>query len=230
MQIWMAWALAFFLCIAAPAQAMSASKALANPLATKLDTHYFPINKTDPMGLSDEDPPGGPDSNYDTSTLGGYLKRNRHPDAANVGKVNAGIQSAIESGEEGALYLMLEGLGAWFSRAKWTTRAAETAEAAEALKITNVYRENTALSKMAAEAARNQSVAKSFVTMEQKLLAGNLNQGLGSKNLFGNINYLRNRDGARIFFRNVEGGFEILAKASKANEDKVIGILTKLYK
>ncbi len=51
MQIWMAWALAFFLCIATPAQAMSASKALANPLATKLDTHYFPINHTDPDGL-----------------------------------------------------------------------------------------------------------------------------------------------------------------------------------
>ena len=54
MQIWMAWALAFFLCIATPAQAMSASKALANPLATGLDTHYFPINNTDPLGLDDE--------------------------------------------------------------------------------------------------------------------------------------------------------------------------------
>jgi hypothetical protein len=52
LQIWLAWSLAFFFCIAAPAQAMSASKALANPLATKLDTHYFPINNTDPMGLA----------------------------------------------------------------------------------------------------------------------------------------------------------------------------------
>ena len=51
LQIWLAWSLAFFFCIAAPAQAMSASKALANPLATKLDTHYFPINHTDPDGL-----------------------------------------------------------------------------------------------------------------------------------------------------------------------------------
>jgi hypothetical protein len=51
LQIWLAWSLAFFFCIAAPAQAMSASKALANPLATKLDTHYFPINNTDPSGL-----------------------------------------------------------------------------------------------------------------------------------------------------------------------------------
>jgi hypothetical protein len=55
MQIWMAWALAFFLCIATPAQAMSASKALANPLATKLDTSYYPINNTDPSGLGPED-------------------------------------------------------------------------------------------------------------------------------------------------------------------------------
>ncbi len=52
MQIWMAWALAFFLCIATPAQAMSASKALANPLATGLDTSYYPINNTDPDGLA----------------------------------------------------------------------------------------------------------------------------------------------------------------------------------
>ena len=51
LQIWLAWSLAFFFCIAAPAQAMSASKALASPLATKLDTHYFPINNTDPNGL-----------------------------------------------------------------------------------------------------------------------------------------------------------------------------------
>ena len=54
LQIWLAWSLAFFFCIAAPAQAMSASKALANPLATKLDTHYFPINNTDPDGLDHE--------------------------------------------------------------------------------------------------------------------------------------------------------------------------------
>ncbi len=51
LQIWLAWSLAFFFCIATPAQAMSASKALANPLATKLDTHYYPINHTDPSGL-----------------------------------------------------------------------------------------------------------------------------------------------------------------------------------
>ena len=55
MQIWMAWALAFFLCIATPAQAMSASKALANPLATGLDTSYYPINNTDPSGLGPEE-------------------------------------------------------------------------------------------------------------------------------------------------------------------------------
>ena len=55
LQIWLAWSLAFFFCIAAPAQAMSASKALANPLATKLDTHYFPINHRDPSGLDEED-------------------------------------------------------------------------------------------------------------------------------------------------------------------------------
>lgn len=39
----------------------------------------------------------------------------------------------------------------------------------------------------------------------------------------------RARDGARVFFRQIEGGIEILAKASKKNEEKVIEMLRKKY-
>lgn len=54
-----------------------------------------------------------------------------------------------------------------------------------------------------------------------------MNQGKGSKNLFKDINYLRGDNGARVFFRQTKDGIEILSKASKANEQKVINLLHK---
>jgi len=62
-----------------------------------------------------------------------------------------------------------------------------------------------------------------------ELLKGNENPGLGSKNLFKEVYYLRGRNGARIFYRKTAIGFEILGKADKANEQTVINILKKLY-
>lgn len=63
-----------------------------------------------------------------------------------------------------------------------------------------------------------------------QLANGNLNPGIGSKNLFGNISYARHRDGARVFFR-VTGNdqVEILAKAVKSNESRVISLLQEIY-
>jgi RHS repeat-associated protein len=73
------------------------------------------------------------------------------------------------------------------------------------------------------------SVQKGIDQLTSQLAKGNLNPGLGSKNLFGNISYARARDGARVFFRKVGDQIEILAKASKANEQAVIDRLKKLY-
>ena len=53
---------------------------------------------------------------------------------------------------------------------------------------------------------------------------GNTNLGSGTKNLFKNITYLRGRNGARIFYRTINEGYEILAKANKDNEQTVIKI------
>jgi hypothetical protein len=58
---------------------------------------------------------------------------------------------------------------------------------------------------------------------------GNMNPGLGSKHLFGDIYYLRGRNGGRVFYRTADGVMDILGKASKANEQKVINILKSLY-
>ena len=63
-----------------------------------------------------------------------------------------------------------------------------------------------------------------------QLAKGNLNPGIGTKNLFGNISYARARDGARVFFRKAGDTIEILAKSSKKNEAQVIRKLENLYK
>lgn len=46
------------------------------------------------------------------------------------------------------------------------------------------------------------------------------------------ISYARSRGGARLFFRNADGGIQIVgkaSKASKANESSVINHLMGLY-
>lgn len=63
-----------------------------------------------------------------------------------------------------------------------------------------------------------------------ELARGNLNPGIGSKNLFGNISYARTKSGARVFFRKTgERSIEIVGKSSKHNEDEVIAALRRLY-
>ena len=80
----------------------------------------------------------------------------------------------------------------------------------------------------AAEVAGS-SVQKSLDSLVGELAKGNLNPGIGTKKLFGEISYARARDGARVFFRQVADGVEILAKASKKNEEKVIEMLKDVY-
>ena len=62
------------------------------------------------------------------------------------------------------------------------------------------------------------SVQTGIDSLTSQLAKGNLNPGIGTKNLFGNISYARARDGARVFFRVVGDKVEILAKANKSNE------------
>ncbi|WP_242952003.1 hypothetical protein [Clostridium felsineum] len=89
--------------------------------------------------------------------------------------------------------------------------------------------DNPALTKEAEKMGSNERIQQEADHLIQELAQGNKNPGLGSKNLFKDVSYLRGRNGARIFYRIVDGKIEILAKASKANEQKVISILTKMY-
>ena len=81
-----------------------------------------------------------------------------------------------------------------------------------------------------AEAAGT-SVQRSIDSLQEQLAKGNMNPGIGTRSLdFGNIHEARSRDGARVYFRNVDDNtIEILAKSSKHNQDAVIRRLRQLY-
>ena len=61
-------------------------------------------------------------------------------------------------------------------------------------------------------------------------MKGNKNPGLGSKHLSGDIYYLRGRNGGRVFYRMVDDTMDILGKATKANEQKVINLVLKIFR
>jgi hypothetical protein len=63
-----------------------------------------------------------------------------------------------------------------------------------------------------------------------QLARGNLNPGIGTKHLFGDIFYARSRDGARLFFRQAGENIELLGKATKQNESRVIRMLEEAYR
>ncbi len=88
------------------------------------------------------------------------------------------------------------------------------------VKLTSAIGKDKGLVRLAEEAGS--SVQKGLDTLTSQLAKGNTNPGIGTKNLFGNISYARARDGARVFFRQAGDTIEILAKASKKNEQKVI--------
>ncbi|WP_280402238.1 hypothetical protein [Nocardia carnea] len=71
--------------------------------------------------------------------------------------------------------------------------------------------------------------------LQEQLVRGNSNAGLGGKTLPGDGNsttdiaYARGKNGARLFYRKVDEEIVIVAKCSKADEDKVISRLRDLY-
>nr|WP_202425929.1 polymorphic toxin-type HINT domain-containing protein [Streptomyces sp. HUCO-GS316] len=98
------------------------------------------------------------------------------------------------------------------------------------LTMSSVISEDSSLVKAAQQAGKNQKVQADLDSLFQQLSRGNMNPGLGSKALAGtDVTYARGRNGGRLFFRNVDGGIQIVGKSDKANESKVIARLNQLY-
>lgn len=96
--------------------------------------------------------------------------------------------------------------------------------------MSSAISEDSALVKAAQQAGKNQKVQADLDSLFQQLSRGNMNPGLGSKALSGtDVTYARGRNGGRLFFRNVDGGIQIVGKSDKANESKVIARLNQLY-
>ena len=84
--------------------------------------------------------------------------------------------------------------------------------------------------KAAEQASRNQTVQREMDNLFAQLSNGNMNPGIGTKALAGtDVSYARRANGARLFFRNVDGGIEVAGKADKGNESQVIRRLMQLY-
>ncbi|MEU7583923.1 polymorphic toxin-type HINT domain-containing protein [Streptomyces sp. NPDC041068] len=96
--------------------------------------------------------------------------------------------------------------------------------------VTSVVGQDSLLSKAERQAGKNQTVKRDFDRLLEQLSNGNMNPGLGSKALAGtDVTYARGRNGGRLFFRNVDGGIQVVARADKSNESKVIARLKQLY-
>ncbi len=95
--------------------------------------------------------------------------------------------------------------------------------------VTSKIKDNARLQKEAQAATRNQAVQRDVDNLTEQLANGNMNPGIGNKSLFNGIIEARGANGGRVYFRNVGGNIEILAKSSKANQARVIEELRKVY-
>lgn len=154
--------------------------------------------------------------------IGDDIKTLLDPSASTIDKVVAGLSfvpggkllnGAVKIGKSGSKFLLKLDLQFFTSK----------------LKIDSKIDRDPKLIKAAEQMGKDPKVQKEADELVQKFIEGNTNPGLGSKNLFGNINYLRGKNGARVFYRLNKGEMEILGKSNKANEQTVINTIKDLY-
>jgi hypothetical protein len=96
--------------------------------------------------------------------------------------------------------------------------------------MSSAIHDDPLLVKAAEKAGKNQKVQRDLDAMQGRLAEGNLNLGIGNGFLSGtDVAYARSRNGARLFFRNAEGGIQIAGKADKGNGPAVIARLQSIY-
>lgn len=96
--------------------------------------------------------------------------------------------------------------------------------------VTSIVKQDATLLKLARQTFDgNDLLRKEANTLIQQLNKGNLNPGIGTKNIGKNIFEARSRGGARVYFRNGNNGIEILGYSNKANQQTVINRILKIY-
>src|SRR5262249_16770567 len=74
-----------------------------------------------------------------------------------------------------------------------------------------------------------ESVQPSLDRLVEQLANGNLYPGIGTKSIGKGILEARARDGARVYFRDLDGVVEILGKSTKANQSAVIQEVVRVF-
>ena len=74
----------------------------------------------------------------------------------------------------------------------------------------------------------NEIMSKEIDRILARVMRGNMNSSRGTKPIFGNIYELRGTGLSRIYFRNLEGGIEILGYSNKNTQEAVINRLIQL--
>src|SRR5690554_3813228 len=92
-----------------------------------------------------------------------------------------------------------------------------------ATKITSLVKSDAKLTKLAKETFEGNSILRTEANaLINQLSKGNLNPGIGTKNIGKGIFEARSKGGARVYFRNNNGGIEVLGYSHKGNQQTVI--------
>ncbi|MBK8909920.1 MAG: hypothetical protein IPM61_01185 [Chlorobi bacterium] len=98
-------------------------------------------------------------------------------------------------------------------------------------KVISIVKQDAKLAKFAEQTfSGNKSLSNEANGLINQLTKGNMNPGIGTKSIGKNIFEARSKGGARVYFRNTQGGVEILGYSNKTNQQQVINRLIEIYK
>jgi hypothetical protein len=107
---------------------------------------------------------------------------------------------------------------------------ANTGESTKSLPISSSVKKDSKIRKLAEETFDgNTALRNEANSLISQLAGGNLNPGIGSKSIGNGIFEARGRNGARVYFRNENGGINIVGYSNKSNQGQVINRLKILY-
>ena len=97
--------------------------------------------------------------------------------------------------------------------------------------ITSIVKSDAKLLRLAQETFKgNSMLTKEANGLIDQLSKGNMNPGIGTKNIGHGIYEARGSNGARVYFRNNTNGVEIVGYSHKGNQTQVIDHILKVFK
>ena len=89
--------------------------------------------------------------------------------------------------------------------------------------LTSVVKNDSKILKLAKESfGKNGALRKEVNGLIKKLSDGNMNPGIDTKHVVGDIYESRSKNGGRVYFKNTDGGAEIVGYSNKHNQQQVI--------